>query len=473
MPETPLKDHLHKFAVQWSTMLERTVPPTGTKDGFGFHMHQIAKDAKSKAAFLLFSVRHPSMKNVIDNLQTKEDLTYQVAHHKLLAIVQSCSNTQEAEVLNANRTAPPSKNTKICMYCKERNMRFEVHLAKECRQKKQARTAEHQASLGVADMNATCFMVHDCTLSPKYSSFLDGCLVDTNYHDFSKLVDPLNIDDIQDLNCLDFASEEEMKSIEAVATGSSIKRESIFDTGTSDHMLGTLAQNTTPTSATVNVVGGRKPKIMGVGKARHQGPQGLIHITRVLPVPELGNSRLLSWQKLADQGFTMQVEKGTIQIQMHTFLKVVATLDPLWNLYLLGAPAKTTLTIATENFSVWHPRLGHLPPSALSKPQTMGEDLENLPATASKEQCRDCLLGKSSKLPTTSPGSKTMATLELIPSDLSGKFSVQARERFQYSVTFRDDFTCYIHLYLIKTKDGTLATVKQYVASVETQAGKR
>lgn len=85
-PELTLKEHLSNFAAQWSTILERTLFPTGRKEGFGFHMHQIANDAKCKDPFLLLSIRHSSMERIVDNFQTKEDLIYKLAHHQLLAI---------------------------------------------------------------------------------------------------------------------------------------------------------------------------------------------------------------------------------------------------------------------------------------------------------------------------------------------------------------------------------------------------
>lgn len=141
--EVRLKAHLNDFAAQWSTMLDKTVPLSGVKDGLGYHLHQITKDIKCIAAFLLLSVRHSSIENVVNKLQTKEDLTYELAHYKLLAIAQCHSNNQETRVLTANRTPPTSKNMKICMYYKERNMRLERHLAKECWKKKKARKLEH------------------------------------------------------------------------------------------------------------------------------------------------------------------------------------------------------------------------------------------------------------------------------------------------------------------------------------------
>lgn len=110
-PETPLQEHFNNCAAQWSTMLDRAISPTGTTNGFGFHIHQIVNDAKCKAALLLLSVRHLSMQSVIDNLQTKEDLTYEIANHTLLAFVEAQTKTQQAEVLTANRTPAATRNT--------------------------------------------------------------------------------------------------------------------------------------------------------------------------------------------------------------------------------------------------------------------------------------------------------------------------------------------------------------------------
>lgn len=92
-------------------------------------------------------------------------------------------------------------------------------------------------------------------------------------------------------------------------------------------------------------------------------------------------------------------------------------------------------------------------------------------STAEKQNCKYFLLAKSTKLLTTSPRSNTHAPLDLIHSDLSGTFSIQARGGLQYYVSFIDDFFCYTHLYPLKTKDGALTGFKQYAASVETQLG--
>lgn len=56
-------------------------------------------------------------------------------------------------------------------------------------------------------MTATCFIVHECTISASpYSSYLDGSWVDTDYPEFTSLPNPYNVDDIEDLNWIDTPS---------------------------------------------------------------------------------------------------------------------------------------------------------------------------------------------------------------------------------------------------------------------------
>lgn len=116
-----------------------------------------------------------------------------------------------------------------------------------------------------------CDMLHgpQSMVLPTYTSFLDSCWIDTDYPKFSLLSDLHEVEDIQDLNCLDF---QEMDGVEAWATGSSNKEQWIFDSGATDHMSGSLVQNTSCTSATVTGAGRQKLKISGVSEASLQTP---------------------------------------------------------------------------------------------------------------------------------------------------------------------------------------------------------
>lgn len=151
-------------------------------------------------------------------------------------------------------------------------------------------------------MKATCFNIRACTqpTSFSYCSLLDSCWVTIDYTRLVVLLNPFSIENIQDLNCINFPAAKQTEGIEALATRSRSRGQWIFDTGAMDDMSGTYGQENRSASAMVTVVGRRKLKITGIGETSLNLSEGLIHIKRVLPVPELGNSSLLSWQKLAN-----------------------------------------------------------------------------------------------------------------------------------------------------------------------------
>lgn len=140
----------------------------------------------------------------------------------------------------------------------------------------------------------------------------------------------------------------------------------------------------------------------------------------------------------------MHGERETIQIRINKVLKPVANLDAFCKIYLMGSPSSNALTAAsTESFTICNHRFRHILSSSLSTLRKIVDNPECLPLTAEKDNCKDCLLDKLPKLPTTSAGSKTYALLELIHSYHSGKFSVLIRGGFQYYVTFIDAFFHY------------------------------
>jgi hypothetical protein len=63
-----------------------------TKDPLGYHLHQLVSVSEAKASFLLLSLRHESLKSVVDNLQTKSNITFNNVYEKLLDLDSRCNN---------------------------------------------------------------------------------------------------------------------------------------------------------------------------------------------------------------------------------------------------------------------------------------------------------------------------------------------------------------------------------------------
>lgn len=75
------------------------------------------------------------------------------------------------------------------------------------------------------------------------------------------LLDPHNIENIQDLNYIDFFTSDDIEGIKPVATRFSNQGQWISDTGTTDHMSGTHTKRISLTSVTVTIAGGRKLRL--------------------------------------------------------------------------------------------------------------------------------------------------------------------------------------------------------------------
>jgi hypothetical protein len=91
---------------------------------------------------------------------------------------------------------------------------------------------------------------------------------------------------------------------------------------------------------------------------------------------------------------------------------------------------------------MWHCHLGHISENHMKKIHSDGLltsfDFE------SYETCEACLLGKMIKARFTGLPERALDLLELIHTDVCGTMSTTTRERFQYFITFTNDFSRYV-----------------------------
>ena len=62
--------------------------------------------------------------------------------------------------------------------------------------------------------------------------------------------------------------------------------------------------------------------------------------------------------------------------------------------------------------------------------------------------------------------------LELLHSDVFGFMSTQAKGGYEYFITFTDDYSRFVYVYLMKQKSKTFEKFKEFKAEVENQLGK-
>ncbi|KAL4284758.1 hypothetical protein GQ457_16G017340 [Hibiscus cannabinus] len=87
--------------------------------------------------------------------------------------------------------------------------------------------------------------------------------------------------------------------------------------------------------------------------------------------------------------------------------------------------------------------------------------------------CESLLLGKMNKAPFSGKCEQASDLLGLIQSDVCGPMNTQARGGFQYFITFTDDFSRYVYIYLMRHKSEVLEKFKEFKNEVHNQHGKK
>ena len=96
-------------------------------------------------------------------------------------------------------------------------------------------------------------------------------------------------------------------------------------------------------------------------------------------------------------------------------------------------------------------------------------------ATLNLEQLplyHNCIQGKMKKRSFITKGVRADRFLNLIHSNVCGRFSVHARGGYEYFITFTDDLSRYGYVYLMKKKFEALDKFKEFKAELEKQLGR-
>jgi transposase InsO family protein len=129
---------------------------------------------------------------------------------------------------------------------------------------------------------------------------------------------------------------------------------------------------------------------------------------------------------------------------------------------------------AGEDAWRWHARFGHINFGDLLK---MGREelVRGLPALARVEQiCEACLAGKHRRTPFPLQGIRRAAEpLELVHGDICGPITPATPSGNRYFLLLVDDYSRYMWVVLLPTKDGAPAAIKHVQAAAEQKSGKK
>ncbi|KAH8150322.1 uncharacterized protein LAJ45_05533 [Morchella importuna] len=283
-----LTEHLETFNTNWNTLK--------TRSQSGDHklaqaLLPLTKSNEAMAAFLLASLPK-SMSNVVDNIQTKQDVTYEDVRQRLQNLQEETPLTGNNRVLHTRST--PTPNGKECTWCKKRNNPYQGHEYKECRKlKEQNKTRDSNRRRPGRDNSASVVINESSTTV---------CMVRTD-------------------------------------TSPSLPLTWILDSGATSHVTPFKDQlfNIRSHTSTVRTADGTIHAVTGLGSASFEcylpnGDRSTVVLTDVLLVPTMGNVGLVSETILDEKGFRTESGGGNKLVTKEKKGIIWAKLDKgLWN----------------------------------------------------------------------------------------------------------------------------------------------
>lgn len=196
-----------------------------------------------------------------------------------------------------------------------------------------------------------------------------------------------------------------------------------------------------------------------------------VRLQNVYHIPDLG-ANLISMGQIDNKGHKITIENGRINIfgkgTESLFLSALKK-GALWFVYTMCSMIEEKINeektkyAARVSLDLWHRRFAHCNKEALVKiPQL------ELKRTPKAPNCETCSEAKIINPPFPKKSEKRSdKVLDLIHSDVGGKYTPKSLGNAQYYVTFIDDYSQYTKVYVLKNKDEVFGKFLEYQAEVE------
>lgn len=123
-------------------------------------------------------------------------------------------------------------------------------------------------------------------------------------------------------------------------------------------------------------------------------------------------------------------------------------------------------TKPTENSILWHRRLGH---TSFDYMTLLKNDVKNI-SFPKNCVCETCIKGKHSRKPFSDKGNRATQFLELVHTDLCGPMPIKSNGSNRYILTFVDDFSHKLFVYIIKRKSAVYKCFIKFRKMAEKQS---
>jgi len=117
-----------------------------------------------------------------------------------------------------------------------------------------------------------------------------------------------------------------------------------------------------------------------------------------------------------------------------------------------------------ETIQTWHQRLGHLNKRDIGRLQNMAMGINiGTPVQLASVQCTGCLVGKDHRQISQIPRRRATQKLEIIHMDICRPMQlIGLMGNYAYFCVFVDDYTQFVWVYCLKTKDEIRQAFKEF-----------
>ena len=374
------------------------------------------------------------MNNIVKNLQTKDNLTYELAYNHLMDLRSSSSTATVETVYKAStqpKVKPSQDGTEVYSYCQKRGHMWSEYHARKRREKNNKDENKKNEKAG-------------------------------------KQAKIANVDAGKD-------ESETALTVVRPSSNSSTFPVWVLDSGATSYMTSNPDYFThiNENNSYIKIGDGSRIKIEGIGDVKLRlGPQSdgspTIVLRDCLYIPSLGKLSLLSVRKCQENGLHIVGRDDVLEVRKPNGTIIYHGKDVGNGLFELqlhhDAPHHDEHAMIM--YRQWHNALGH--PAFIA--QMLCTDGNLIPSRPSDFYCKECSLAKSiNQKPAKLKSKSSTRPLEFVDMDLSGKFSNQSLGKGLYYITFIDDYTRYAWVRIHKTKDKALGAIRDFVAMVEHQ----
>lgn len=258
-------------------------------------------------------------------------------------------------------------------------------------------------------------------------------------------------------------------SLNKIKTDGVESDEWIVDSGATSHLTNNLTDLSDVKNANIEIGVAKKGNSLNITKIG-QVCADECSLTKVLFSDEAAGN-LLSVKAITEKGGTVLFTENEVLISKDNVevLKGEKGDNGLYTIKLHPKIIDKALSANVVNDAwMWHKRLGHIGAQNMCKLLKLSEgmNLQKQQVIETIKNCEVCILAKQTRLPFENDRHKASRPLEIIHSDVC-YVSPPTWDNKQYFVTFEDDFSGFVQIYLLGAKSEVSECAKEYVAEVE------